>query len=316
MSLAATEGLPGLAVPGVFWLWVFGGLFFAGALGFLAGGLVYSIASKNRLRKLLDAPGSLMPIVREQLDAAVEATTALKERKQVVLSKEETSELTQRRDNLQALLNEIVQLQQDVALAMAGKPALGKANSVSFEMTWILEPADERTKLPNTEAMAVNLHALLDKTTENAKNSGFLFVQADGLDKIEGRFGSEGRDALFKKFCSVVLRAVRDQDLVCRYDADTLAVLFPSLELKEGPMLAHSIRKSLLNYQFRITETGPSVILNAHFGYTDCLPHENEDLVLNRAGNALAKSQSRGKNQMHAHDGRLMEQLRRSHYTS
>jgi hypothetical protein len=58
------------------------------------------------------------------------------------------------------------------------------------------------------------------------------------------------------------------------------------------------------------------VILNSHFGYTDCLPHENEDLILNRAGNALARSQSRGKNQMHAHDGEQMRELQRSYQTS
>jgi diguanylate cyclase (GGDEF)-like protein len=163
--------------------------------------------------------------------------------------------------------------------------------------------------------MAGNLSAMLEKTTANSRSSGFLFIKLDGFDKLEERFGEEGREVLFKKFSSVIIRAVREADLVCRYDADTLCVLFPSLEENEGPLLTHSVRKSLLNYQFRLAESGPTVILNAHFGYTDCLPHENDDLVLNRAGNALDKSQSRGKNQIHAHDGDQMRELRRSHYT-
>ncbi len=180
-------------------------------------------------------------------------------------------------------------------------------------MAWIREPADVLTKLPTAEAMAGNLSTMLAKTTEHQKSSGFLFIKLDGYEKLLHRHGAECRDYMFKKFTSVILRAVRDEDLVCRYTGDTLAVLFPALEKRQGPRLAHVIRKSLLNYQFRISESGPAVILNAHFGYTDCLPHENEDLILNRAGNALARSQSRGLNQMHAHDGEDLKQYMRSH---
>ncbi len=57
----------------------------------------------------------------------------------------------------------------------------------------------------------------------------------------------EGRETLLRKFVSVIIRAVREEDLVCRYDADTLAVLFPSLdEGREGPTLADAVRKSIL----------------------------------------------------------------------
>lgn len=313
MSLAGTEWLPGAMAPWMIWLWVFGGLFVAGGLGFLAGALVFSVSWKGRFKKSLAGAGNLMPIVREQLEATLEAAQALKDQKPVVLSNEEMTELSERRDELLTLLNEIVELQQEVAAAMARKPRSRTGNSIPFEMAWIREPVEELTKLPTPEVMAGNLSAMLIKTTENQRISGFLFIKVDGYEKLQNRHGAEGRDLLLKKFTSVVIRAVREADLVCRYDSDTFAVLFPSLEEEEGPKLAHAVRKSLLNYHFRISESGPTVILNAHFGYTDCLPHENDDLILNRAGNALAKSQSRGYNQMHVHDGETLRYLDSGH---
>jgi diguanylate cyclase (GGDEF)-like protein len=302
--LAVTELLPGPAAPLTFW--VLGFLFVAGGAGFLAGASFAWLSSRSKLKRSLRTPGNLMPVVREQLQAALEATKALKDRKQVVLSEEETTELSSRRDSLLSLLNEIVELQQQVAATIEGKPRPGFTGSMPFEIAWEREPVDELTKLPTAEVMANNLKGMLAQGTENHRKSGFLFVKLDGYEKLLDRHGGEGRDTLLKKFASVIIRAAREEDLVCRYDTDTIAVLFPSLEEAEGMQLAHAIRKTILSYQFRFSESGPAVILNSHFGYTDCLPHENEDLILNRAGNALAKSQSRGFNQMHVHDGEDM----------
>jgi diguanylate cyclase (GGDEF)-like protein len=253
-----------------------------------------------------------MPVVRRQLESALEAAQALKDRRQVVLTQEETSELSDRRDSLLAMLSDIVELQQQIAATLEGKPRPGQSgDSIPFEMGWVKEPVDELTKIPVADVMANNLNAMLAKGTEHRRSSGFLFVKLDGFEKLLERHEAEGRDALLKKFTSVIIRAVREEDLVCRYDDDTIAVLFPSLEEGEGPALAHAIRKSILSYHFRLSESGPAVILNAHFGYTDCLPLENEDLILNRAGDALAKSQSLGFNQLHVHDGESLSNLGR-----
>ena len=316
MNLAATELLPGAAAPWMMGLWIFGGLFFVGALGFLAGAVVYWFSSGERWKKSLADPEKLMPVVRKQLEQALEAAKALRDRPEVALSEEETAELSGRRDHLLALLTEIVELQKDVAAGLPAKPRAIAAASTEFEMAWVKEPVDVLTKLQNAIALANNLGAMLVKGAECGRISGFLFIKIDGFEKLLQRIGSEARDALVKKFVSVVIRSVRETDLVCRYNADTLAVLFPSLEEGEGPKLAHAIRKSLLDYQFRVNESGQVVILNAHFGYTDCRINEDEDLVINRAETALGKSQRRGSNQMHAHDGEAMRELRRSYFIS
>lgn len=314
MSLAVIDGLPTSAVPVVFWPWILGGGILVGGIGFAFGAFLTWFLSRSRLKRALTDPSKLLPMVREQLESAYTAAQALKNQQQVVLSEDETEDLSNRRDSLLETLTEVVELQQQVAATLRGQPVSQNGSvSTPFEIAWRREPVDEETKLPNELAVSENVNSMLSLGTEHQRDSGILFIKIDGFEKLADRHGSEGQEVLLRKFAGVVIRAVREEDLVCRYDGDTLAVLFPSLDEGRGPTLADTVRKSVLSHQFRLSESGPSVIVNAHYGYSDCLPHENEDLVLNRAGNALAKSESKGCNQMHIHDGDSLRHLASRH---
>ena len=207
-----------------------------------------------------------------------------------------------RLDDLLDTLSEIVELQKQVAQVISGKPPAA-AGSSPFEIEWLREPADELTKTPDAAALAINLNAMLAKGTEHNRSSGFLFIKLDRYEQMAERYGAEGLEVLLRKFAGVMIRAAREEDLVCRSDEKTFGVLLPSLEADVGPKLARAVRDSIRNHHFRLSESGQKVLITASLGYTDCHPHEYEDLVLNRAGNALAKSERRGRNQLHLDDG-------------
>jgi PleD family two-component response regulator len=101
-----------------------------------------------------------------------------------------------------------------------------------------------------------------------------------------------------------VCRAARDDDLVCRCNSETLGIIFPGLDIDSGARLGRMIRDSIRNHHFHMGETGPEVIVTASLGCTPCRPDEDADLVLNRALDAVSKSQRLGRNQLHVHDGR------------
>ena len=66
--------------------------------------------------------------------------------------------------------------------------------------------------------------------------------------------------------------------------------------------MAETVRAAVREHSFHIDASGPEVLLTASFGYAVCLPDEPPTLVLDRAGDALQKSQSVGRNQLHVHD--------------
>ena len=108
---------------------------------------------------------------------------------------------------------------------------------------------------------------------------------------------------MLRKMAAVVCRGGRDEDLLCRYSNDTLALLMPMVDTTTGRLLAQKIRDSVRSFHFRLEESGPEVFVSASYGFTVCEPADNGDLVVNRAGNAVSRSQRRGRNQLHLHDG-------------
>ncbi len=311
MGLAVIKWLPNIGLSLEIWAWALVALFLTGLLGFLLGACSVWLSARVRFNRAKKDQHRLVPVVQENLQAAMDAVSALKDYRHLILSDSETAALSQKRDALVTVLGEIVELQQQVSAAISGKPVQSRQSvqSSPYELTWQREPMDEESKLPAAMGMADNLNAMLSLTTEHGQPSGFLFLKVDGYPALAERYGEEAVQTLFRKFAGVVIRSVREEDLVCRCEPDVLAVLFPSLEQNQGTQLAHAVRKSVLSHNFRISESGPAVILNVSYGYSDCLPHENEDLILNRAGNALEKSQRKGKNQLHAHDGDSLHHL-------
>jgi diguanylate cyclase (GGDEF)-like protein len=102
---------------------------------------------------------------------------------------------------------------------------------------------------------------------------------------------------------AVIARAVREQDLVCRLTEDSFGILFPSVDGDAGQKLAQAVRNSIRFHTFRLHDIGPEVLVTASFGYTACTPKDRAETVLSQAGDALARSSHRGRNQLHLADG-------------
>jgi diguanylate cyclase (GGDEF)-like protein len=187
--------------------------------------------------------------------------------------------------------------------AVATDDAPPPANVEEFKIEWLMHPVDRATDLPDRAAFEANLAALLAASGKARCESSLLLVRVDKMAGLVSRFGQSNAEKLVKRLAGVVCRAVRDEDLVCRCNSETLGILFPKLDLDAGARLGRAVRDSVRNHHFHVDETGPEMLLTASFGCTPCRPDENVELVLNRAFDALSKSQRVGRNQLHVHDG-------------
>lgn len=147
-----------------------------------------------------------------------------------------------------------------------------------------------------------NLTSLLEATTTHAQPSGLLLVRVDKSDQLQKRFGASVVERLEQRVGEVVQHASRSEDLVCRLAPDFFGVLMPAVSPLAGARLAEAVRSAVRQHPFRLDESGPELIVTASFGYGVCLPGEPASLPMDRAGEALVKSQSVGRNQLHVHD--------------
>ena len=289
-------------LPAEWWLGGIAILFVATASGFVAGFYCARWSERRAFEQARAGVNQLFLTIVKTLDAVRELCGLLEKYPGKVLRVEQTAQLEQRKGGLLEALSRIITRHAPVAepavVSAAPAPAVEP-----FVINWLVHPVDPATDLPDRAAFESNLAALLAAGRSAGRESSLLLIRVDKLAGLVARFGQANTETLIKRLAGVVCRAVRDEDLVCSCNSETLGVLFPQLDLEGATRLGRAIRDSVRNHHFQVHETGPEVLLTASFGCTPCRPDENVELVMNRAFEALSKSQRVGRNQLHVHDG-------------
>jgi diguanylate cyclase (GGDEF)-like protein len=297
------------AVPEAVWLVGAAALLMTAGLGFGAGVYCARNAPKWALQRARKNITQLFQMTVQSLESAHEVCLLLEQFPNLQLSAAQVERLEAQQNRLLESIAGSLERQQVLAELVAGeqeRKAERTRKPEELRIDWLKVPEDRKTGLPDRAAFEANLSLLLELGSQAEAESGLLLVKVDKLNHLRARFGAAGADHFLKKMTSIVCRSMRDDDLACLYSDDTIAVLFPAVSHTAGRQLAETIRNTIRHYHFRLDESGPEVLVTASLGYSPCLPTDNADLVVNRAGDALSKSQRRGRNQLHVHDGQAL----------
>jgi diguanylate cyclase (GGDEF)-like protein len=171
-----------------------------------------------------------------------------------------------------------------------------------FHAEWQRGGLDATTNLPDRAAAELNLDLLLAGSRSHSQPSGVLLVRMDKGDQLRKRYGTDAVVKLQARLATVIVKSVRDEDFVGRWQADEFLVLLPSLSPIAGARVADAVRSAIRQHLFRLVDAGPEVLVTASLGYACALPTDSSPMVLDRATEALQKSQAAGRNQLHLHD--------------
>jgi diguanylate cyclase (GGDEF)-like protein len=290
------------------WWWAGGAVLFVALIsGFVAGFCCARMSERRAYDRARSTVNNLFQAILASLDTARELCSLLEKLPQQAFPSAQVQQLDQRRGGLlEALSRVMIRIAPlaDAGATAPGEPTQPEAPRVQpLQVNWVKSTVDPSTELPDRAAFESNLALLLESSRTADRESAVLLVRVDKMAALAARVGKPGAEKLMKRLGSVVCRAVRDGDLVCRCNGETLAVLFPGLDLQAASRLGRVIRDSVRNHHFHAGETGPEVFLTASFGCTPCRPDENTDLVLARAFDAVSQSQRLGRNQFHVHNG-------------
>lgn len=298
------RGTPVLAeFPPEFWAWAVCTLMLTAALGFAAGAHFGRHATDRLLRRARRHVSRLCGAVMSTLETAQQAVTLLQQARDVLLTAEQLQQLDAQQNRLLETLGGVIERQRSMRSgpAVDASPnSAAKTSSNAFSVDWVLQPEDETTNLPNHAALEANLANLLQAGREHGGDSGLLLVQLDKYDQLRLRFGVPRAQRLLRRLARVVLRSIREEDLLCHVEGPQLAVLMPGVDAEAGLRLAEAVRHTVRNYRFRLDESGPEVLVTASFGFTSCPVGDSVELALNRAAAAVIDAERRGRNQLHA----------------
>jgi diguanylate cyclase (GGDEF)-like protein len=291
-------------VSPVIWIWAGTTILLAAAIGFVAGLSYAKFHERRVLHRTRSNFSELFNSVLRALETARGACYILEHFSGSFLTAEQLERLDQGRRNLMDQVTRIIDRQRPPAEsgAEAGPPSRPELPQIK----WLVTPEDRTSGLPDRTAFESNLEMLLEWARRTQHTSGLLLVKVDKFDGLKERYGLVDAAKLLKRFALVLCRSTRDTDLVCQSSVDTFGILLPATEAAAGEKLAAAMRDVIRGYHFRSDDGGPEVLVTASLGYTVCGPDDNMDFALNRAAEALSRSQRLGRNQLHVHDGQSL----------
>ncbi|MFK7777222.1 MAG: diguanylate cyclase [Gimesia sp.] len=284
------------------------GVLIAVVLGFTAGYIIGKGAPTRDFRRARKHIQNCFQHVKEALDTAQSACLLLENFPGMMLTKEQSNELNNKRTSLLDLINRVIERKVSDQVQSPAAIIQEKATAQEFPpMQWVFQPEQTHLKLPNASAFEANLEMMLLAGTSTELTSGLMLVQMNQYEQLKERFGIMAPVKFMKTISRLILHKVRDEDVTCIWNSDTLAILFPGVSSNEGQTHAEIIRDAIRHHHFRLETNSSEVIVTASLAYLTCEPGDSAELVLERGLHALTKSQKKGRNQLIIQDSNSYE---------
>jgi diguanylate cyclase (GGDEF)-like protein len=149
---------------------------------------------------------------------------------------------------------------------------------------------DSLLELPNRRGFLRELGRLIDRASRYGESSAMLFVDIDGLKRINDSFGHKAGDIALAHVAALLSEGVRKSDCVARLGGDEFGIL-----------LAHSDQQSALETAERLTAKiqrceatcdGSRLPLGVAIGVTLIGQGDSPDAVIARADEAMYRVKS------------------------
>lgn len=126
-----------------------------------------------------------------------------------------------------------------------------------------LQRRDPVTGLANTKALGLGLRALPDLNHPTALVILDLWYAAG----TQAPQSAAAQDDVLRGIAAALRANVRQDDMICRIDGMTFAIVMPGLDPKTAPGPLSRLRRSMSRLQFNATATGPGPVIAIGVGY-------------------------------------------------
>lgn len=154
---------------------------------------------------------------------------------------------------------------------------------------------DALTGLANRELFEANLDAALDKTRKTRTPAALALVDLDHFRQLNEGKGREAGDEVLKQVARILLRNVRQGDLVARLGGDQFGLILGGCDSNRALLITESIRADVEHLQHRVGEDGPTV--TASIGVTEMAATDPDgQSILQRADEGCCRAKAQGRN--------------------
>ena len=149
---------------------------------------------------------------------------------------------------------------------------------------------DSLIELPNRRGFMRQLERLIDRVTRYGDSAAMLFVDIDGLKRINDSFGHQAGDEALIKVAGLLVAGVRKSDCVARLGGDEFGILLEQADEGSARETAGRLLEHVADCEF--CYEGTCLPLSVAIGIGMIGPDDCPDAVIARADLAMYKEKA------------------------
>jgi len=154
---------------------------------------------------------------------------------------------------------------------------------------------DDLTKLYNYRYLMQYLEAEVKRCLRYKKKVSLLFIDVDGFKRVNDTFGHLVGSLALSEMGQVLLKILRETDVVCRYGGDEFVIVLPETPVNGALVIAERIRKRVEDYEFIAQDL--SIHLTVSLGVANCPKHTlTAEGLIKKADAAMYRAKELSKN--------------------
>ena len=160
----------------------------------------------------------------------------------------------------------------------------------------IMATKDSLTGINNRHIFEIVSKQTIKMAIRKNEDLSALILDIDHFKKINDSFGHLIGDKVLVNVANILIKHVRDSDLVCRWGGEEFIVLLPNSNSEKTFALAEKIRNAIMSES--IQHNGQSINITVSIGVSDYEESESENSFLKRVDKALYKAKNNGRNRV------------------
>ncbi|MFA6989558.1 MAG: diguanylate cyclase [Candidatus Gastranaerophilaceae bacterium] len=170
--------------------------------------------------------------------------------------------------------------------------------SKDFEHTYKLATTDGLTELYNHRYFQENMASHIETCKRYNSNFSLLLIDIDFFKKFNDTYGHQAGDAVLRQVATMLKKAVRSSDVVCRYGGEEMTIILTNTGLDEAITTAQKICEKVAEKPFRLSESVEKHVTISIGVATYPLNGETPAEIIEFADQGLYLAKENGRNQV------------------
>jgi diguanylate cyclase (GGDEF)-like protein len=149
---------------------------------------------------------------------------------------------------------------------------------------------DSLINLPNRRGFMRELESLIGRVSRYGESAAMLFVDIDGLKRINDSYGHRAGDEALIQVAGVLASAVRTSDCVARLGGDEFGILLAHVDENSARETAARLTSLIDDHESHCD--GNRLPLGVAIGVTAIVANDTPDSVIGRADRAMYREKS------------------------